>query len=278
MSTINDRVPISKESKDKLSEETFLNIELFSQVVDDIRRSIEVIKITCSNLKKKDESFETSNEILHLIRLSEYRLLIGLIWLDIASSIRVYLKAELKYEGIYASKQLIITINEAYKKIYNFIQVKEEKEILKDRNSSFWIKDIGKLITENLISLEQQYNDITIDLDSYFNEHFKDSKTNRDLLVHYDNEPSKVYDLLTSLDIEEIFQKVIPFINILKKMVDFTKDILIEFNKFTDDKRNQSLDEHSLKFEKLKQKNNSNTQANDFIDEIKDQLMRFKRS
>ncbi len=49
-------------------------------------------------------------------------------------------------------------------------------------------------------------------------------------------------------------------------MVDFTKDILIEFNKFTDDKRNQSLDEHSLKFEKLKQKNNSNTQANDFID------------
>ncbi len=151
-------------------------------------------------------------------------------------------------------------------KNYNFIQVKEGGKILKDRNSSFWIKDIGKLITENLISLEQQYNDITIDLDSYFNEHFKDSKTNRDLLVHYDNEPSKVYDLLTSLDIVEIFQKVIPFINILKKMVDFTKDILIEFNKFTDDKRNQSLDEHSLKFEKLKQKNNSNTQANDFID------------
>lgn len=277
---MNGRMPISEESKDILSKETFLNIQVFSKVIDDIRRSIQVININCSNLKKIDESFETSKETLSLIRLSEYRLLVGLIWLDIASALRVYLKAELKYEVIYSSKHLIITISEGYKKIYNFINLDNGKENFKNRNNSFWIKDIGTLITNSLISLQPQYNDITIDLNNYLKEHFDDIKINRDYFVHYDNEPSKVYDSLTSLDIEAVFQKVIPYINILTKMFEFTKQILIEFIKFNDKKDDNFLDDYIQKFEKLKQNkdNSNNNQGNNFIDEIKIQLAKLKTS
>ena len=274
---MNDRVPISPESKAILVKETFLNIEVFSKVVDDIRRSIQLINVNCSKLKEIDGSYEISNETISLIRLSEYLLLIGLIWLDITSALRVYLKAELNYEVLYSSKQLIVTINEGYKKIYSFVNLKNGKENFENRNDSFWMKDIGTLIIQSLISLQPQYNEITTNLEDYLKEHFDDIKTNRGFFVHYDKEPSKVYDSLTALDIEVVFQKVIPFINILTKMFEFTKLILVEFNKFNDEKNNVFFDNYIQKFEALKQNNTANNQGNDFIDEIKTQLNKFKK-
>ena len=78
-------------------------------------------------------------------------------------------------------------------------------------------------------SLIQDYEVITNELEDFYNKHFESVKNIRNLTVHYDKEPLKYYEMLKSLDTEQIFAKFTGFINIISKMYKFTKLLLTEF-------------------------------------------------
>ena len=119
---------------------------------------------------------------------------------------------------------------------------------------------------------------LTIDLEDYFKTNFDDIKKQRDLSVHYDDNPIKVYDMLLGLDIEQTYQKLIPFLDILNKMYDFTDKICkcyaIRSNE-SRDKLNTSLDNMIDKLEKIKSLNKINNDL-DFISDYQDMIRRIK--
>lgn len=104
-------------------------------------------------------------------------------------------------------------------------------DIKENRNKSFWVKDIGEIIKSDLSDLQQQYNAITNELERYFSLYFDEIKEQRNLSIHYDKNPVKVYDMLLKLNIEETFKKLIPFLNILNKMFDLTHLLVIGYDK-----------------------------------------------
>ncbi|MFY7908473.1 MAG: hypothetical protein ACOVO2_02920 [Emticicia sp.] len=170
--------------------------------------------------------FENLKDILN------FRLIVGIINLDLCAATLTYLRGKFQYETISASRQIIVIISEGYKKIYNFIAINEKGDkVLKHRNNSFWIKEIGQIINSELPELRQEYEDLTKKLDNYLVINFDVLKTQRDLSVHYDKEPMKVYNMIIKLDIEESFKKLILFLDILNNLFAFTQLLVNSFQK-----------------------------------------------
>jgi hypothetical protein len=247
-----------------LEKETHLYIIELSKTIDIIRSSIkEIDQIILEFTNKKDTSdlYEPKiAEFNHLKRLQEYTLLIALIGLDLACAIRLYTNRKSNYEVKYSAKNLVITLNEGYKKIYNVINLSGNVEKTKQRDKSFWVKDIGQLIKiDGLTLLTSKYSFITEMLNLYYIENFTNLKKYRDLAVHYDDNPSIVYDMLISLNIEEICLKVIPFMNILKEMTNFCNEMLQKY------------------FEVIQQRNSELwSQITSILKDIKNQLLIIK--
>jgi len=238
--------------KKLLTEETKLKLrENVENKIDEVTKEIDKLRKILDKIEKVN-SFATENDLqldLKGIRnLLEYRLFIGIIILDLSSSIRIYLNAKFQYEGLFSARQIIVIINEGYKKIYNFITEKDDgNKITKHRNNSFWTKEIGEIIKSDLPNLKNEYDLLTNKLDSYLNVNFKEIKTQRDLSIHYDKSPTKVYDMLAKLDIQTTFQKLIPFLDILNEMFVFTDKVnqayqlKSENEKLAQDKRIEDL-------------------------------------
>ena len=222
------------------------------------------------------EEQKISNPFEGLRNLLNFRIIIGIINLDLCSATLIYLRGKFQYESISASRQMIVVINEGYKKIYNFI-MKSEKgdENSKYRNNSFWIKEIGQIINSHLPECKQHYDDITKKLDNYLNVNFEILKAQRDLSVHYDKEPMKVYKMLVELDIEDSFKKLIPFLDILNEIFAFTQLLADGFRKKTDQanlEQDKRIDDIADLLDKHKSTNNEN-----LITEFKEQLLSLKK-
>jgi hypothetical protein len=261
MAEIAKNLVLSESTKLKLDSITTSSIQTYAEIVDYsyawVKRIDNISKIIESNTGK-----DTPKELDPLRRLCEYSILVGLIWLDITTAFRIYINAKQKYEVTYCAKQLVITINEGYKKIYNFVKLdKNGKENLQNRKNSFWVKDIGELIYKRLPNFLLEYKTLTNKLDLYFEQNFESIKVQRNLAVHYDENPSKVYAMLIGLNIEDIAIKTIPFMNILSETLVFYKSILIEYNRITTQKSNDLFTEQLQNFENLKTKCNNNPEA-----------------
>lgn len=222
---------ITEETKNNLLNSTELKIISITKSVDEARRLLTGIEKAHSFMLKRNISIKLEN-FEHLL---EYRMLIGLLTLDLATAMRMYLNAKFRYEEIFATRQIIVIINEGYKKVYNFI-IKDSKGnyITKYREESFWIKDIGGIIENDLPILKQEYVTLTSELESYFKTNFDNIKTQRNLSIHYDKKVVKVYDMFSKLDSEDIFKKMIPFLDILNKMFEFTIQIVLNYKEKSD--------------------------------------------
>jgi len=150
-----------------------------------------------------------------LEKMLEYRLLIGIIFLDLASGTRAHLNSKFTYEKLFSVRQIIVIINEVYKQIYSFVLINDKGDsITKHRNNSFWYKDIGSVVKDSLPKLTTEYEFLTEKLKSYFDKNFSEIKEQRSLSVHYDKEASKVYDMIFELNVDIIFRKMSPFLEI----------------------------------------------------------------
>ncbi len=251
---------MTPETKLILLENTEKKLENATEIVSATRELIKKTEILNSLLKANgfDAGFEK------IISLLEFRLLVGILLLDLTSAVRIYLNAKFHYEGVYSARQIFVIINEGYKKLYNFIlKDRTGNDKFNLRNDSFWKKEIGCFIESDLLILKLNYDNITIKLDDYLNNCFGNIKDLRDLSIHYgetakDKNPVKVYDMIIKVDIEKTFQRMIPFLDILNEMFIFTNLMVVEYNKVLDEKKNnqdETIDNILLMLEKLSNKN-----------------------
>lgn len=228
---------------------------------------------------ERTEKFCSENELNinlgGLKNLLEYRIFIGILTLDLCAATLIYLRANFQYEGLYSARQIIIVISEGYKKIYNFISKNKEGDLVtKHRNNSFWIKEIGQIIESDLPNYQPQYELITEQLDKYLEVNFEALKTTRDLSIHYDKEPIKVYNMLSELDIEETFKKMVPFLNILNEMFAFTAELNQAYLSKSENEKKQNdkrIDNMANSLNKFKSKSNL-----DIITEFQEKILAFK--
>ncbi|MDO8886924.1 hypothetical protein [Candidatus Oleimmundimicrobium sp.] len=214
---------MTEETKLKLLESTELGIEHASKSVDEVRSFIKKVKLMTKFMA--DSEFNVEDKIFDNIeKLLEYRMLIGLIYLDLASAMRAHLNSKYTYEQLLSIRQIIVTINEGYKQIYNFVKVNEHGDaVTKYRKKSYWYQDIQVIINESIIELKPEYDSLTKKLDDYFDENFEAIKEQRNLSIHYDRKASKVYDMIIDLEVEETFKKLSPFLAIITEMFRFTE-------------------------------------------------------
>jgi len=215
--------PITKETEAKLIENIEKSIEYISKAIDQVRgflqKKAKVMEFLEShNINTENETFETMEKML------EYRMLIGIIFLDLASATRAHLNSKYTYEKFYSLRQIIVIINEGYRQIYNFVRKNENGDLkTRDRNNSFWYKDIRNVVANSLPEMTNEYNRLTQKLEKYFEDNFSSIKEQRDLSVHYDKIASKVYDMTVGLNVEQTFLKMSPFLGILNEMFRFTE-------------------------------------------------------
>ncbi len=262
---------MTEETKIKLKE----NVE---QRLNELTSEVEGLNETFKKLDRTEQfcsEKELSVNLRGLKNLLEYRLFIGILTLDLCTATLIYLRANFQYEGLYSARQIIIIISEGYKKIYNFVSENKEGDLVtKYRNNSFWIKEIGQVVKLELPNYQTQYELITQQLDKYLEVNFVALKTTRDLSIHYDKEPIKVYNMLSELDIEETFKKMIPFLNILNEMFAFTAELTQGYLIKSKNEKKQTdkrIDDMANSLNKFKDKNNQ-----DIIAEFQEKILSLK--
>lgn len=268
---------ITEQTRKALEENTLSNFDFYTKLVDSVRRSVAMLDRTEEYMLKNNHAIPESNH--HLRRISEYTMLLGLVWLDITAGFRIYLNAKENYETIYSTKQLLITINEGFKQIYNYVSIDSNgNPKTKPRNHSFWVKDIGTIVNDQLVHLSAEYLEITAELDLYDDDELKHMRGPRNLFVHYDPEPSKVYDELINLDIEKISIKMLPFMKILSKMVLFGRKVLEQYSAYIEKNSNDFYNREHEKIEGLKTQYANSPQLLELFDQIQADLIKFKNS
>lgn len=223
---------ISPETEEKIRTGTqqtlnsfYLNLSDFEKYIISIEKTIKFLKSNTDS----NSSIATVDNLIELRKVVEYNMFITILHLDLSVIVSVFVNGKTEYEKLFSLKQGIVVINEGYKKIYNFVKVEENGDFdYSERLKSFWYRNIKKSVTM-FPSLIQDYEVITNELEDFYNKHFESVKNIRNLTVHYDKEPLKYYEMLKSLDTEQIFAKFTGFINIISKMYKFTKLLLTEF-------------------------------------------------
>lgn len=257
---MSEKQPITEEGKARLLQIMKETIEFNSSQMDVIRPFIK--DLTQMGESRKAQGLEPSFVEHGLIRLSEYNLLLGFISLDLCAAYRVYLKSDINYEVMYATKHLIVILNEAYKKIYNYVRPNGKGDLYtKDRNKSFWIKDIKQIVDKQIPESKNEYDRLTKALDDYYDPELRAMKTPRDMFIHYDDRPSELYDVLCALDIEITTNKIIPFLEILKQMMGFTMTLQLRYTLYTTKMTEQAFPEHRQILENMKAAKTNSAEA-----------------
>ena len=138
----------------------------------------------CDNIGDVD----TINTIKGLL---ETKVTLNFVHLDICAAYRHYLASETHYEERHSIKNLNTIMSEGYKQLYGFTQ----------KQNTFWKKEV-KLAVNNYPEFNDEYAIVTALL-IQLQENQAFDKDARDLAVHYDEEPRKVYKMLTELSAEE---------------------------------------------------------------------------
>lgn len=162
---------------------------------------------------KSSESTKGTAEVAALNGVLRTALMLGYINLDLCAACRQYLSTELTtaYEKRQAITKINIIISEGFKKIYGFENAKKK---------SFWNTQIRTAIGF-VGELEEEYKNIGTELETYSSDESKFNQDMRNLSVHYDEDPIKVYDMLASLSAEDVISRCVDFQHLLVKVAEF---------------------------------------------------------
>ena len=159
------------------------------------------------------ESKPKTDEVNALIGIAKISLIIDFINLDLCAALRQYLSSELstKYDKRQAMTKINIVMSEGYKKIYGF----ENKQ----REKSYWANQI-KTVVDFIGGFDKEYKELETKLVD-FGKNGSLNKDMRDLAVHYDSDPMKVYCMLSELDAEEITRSCKKFYDLINSITKF---------------------------------------------------------
>lgn len=193
---------LTKETARRMFENAGKSISMCENNAD---RCAELLTVLES--KPKTDAFNALKGIL------DASLVLDFINLDLCAAYRQYLSTELsaKYEKRQAMTKINVVMSEGYKKIYGF-----EGD---NRKSSYWVNQI-KTVVDFLGGLDKEYKEIEDKLIAFKNKGVL-NRDMRDLAVHYDTTPMKVYKMLSELSAEEVSKRCIDFYDLLNKVTTF---------------------------------------------------------
>lgn len=275
---IEEKQPLTEKTKLEILSYSQLNIRMTSENLILLRQQIRQIKQID---KIQEELFDHGLEIAefenHSRKLAEYSILLGLISQDLACAYRNALKAEEDYEHQYATKHIVIIINEGFKKIYNYVWKNQKGDLqTKDRNKSLWKKDIGMLVSNHFPHLRTEYDRITSELDKFDDFTLKDMKNLRNIFVHYDDIPSKAYDEIYNISLETVSKKAISFMKILLQMFEFSLLLNQEYSPLLEARTENIFEAHFKMWEKKKVQYSNNPEVLKMIENAMQNLQEMK--
>lgn len=178
-----------------------LTIDTIKDLEQDTDHNIKLLKAI--------DSLKGASQRSVISTILETRLTINYIELDFCAAYCQYLSAKTNYEQRFACKGINTILSEGYKKLYGFTA----------KEDSFWKKQI-KFAMEQQPELHEEYLRITNDLESLQTKEVF-NKEMRDISVHYDFDPRKVYQMLANISAEEVVRRYIEFALILKEIRNF---------------------------------------------------------
>jgi hypothetical protein len=178
-----------------------LTIDTIKDLEQDTDHNIKLLKAI--------DSLKGASQRSVISTILETRLTINYIELDFCAAYCQYLSAKTNYEQRFACKGINTILSEGYKKLYGFTA----------KEDSFWKKQI-KFAVEQQPELHEEYLRITNDLASLQTKEVF-NKEMRDISVHYDFDPRKVYQMLANISAEEVVRRYIEFALILKEIRNF---------------------------------------------------------
>lgn len=178
-----------------------LTIDTIKDLEQDTDHNIKLLKAI--------DSLKGASQRSVISTILETRLTINYIELDFCAAYCQYLSAKTNYEQRFACKGINAILSEGYKKLYGFTA----------KEDSFWKKQI-KFAVEQQPELHEEYLRITNDLESLQTKEVF-NKEMRDISVHYDFDPRKVYQMLANISAEEVVRRYIEFALILKEIRNF---------------------------------------------------------
>lgn len=215
---------------EKLKLSTNKKLEVALVDLNQMKSLILYNKFFIAQFKKKGIEYDF---LLTQTEIFKYRLFIGFLFADICCALNSYFNSKTLYEEKFAIRNVVVIINEGFKKNFNFETISEKGHIItKYRNNSFWIKEIKPLLKDGLDIYFNEYVRITEKLEKYLDFDFDKIKENRDLSIHYDKNPMLIYNMVVDLDFEEKVPFIMSFLDILDEMYFFTEKI---GNHFKDD-------------------------------------------
>ena len=194
----------------KITNETRLNLFINSgKAICDLENDTDRY---VSKLQKLDKELDC--ELVNIKRLAyKTKMMLNFINLDLCAAFRQYLSTNTNtnYEKRQAMTKINIVMSEGFKKIYGFGESQQKK--------SFWVSQI-KIAIDSLGSYADEYNRIEVLLKDMANDHVL-NKEMRDLAIHYDDDPLKVYKMLSDLSAEEVTSRCNRFFGILAEVTKF---------------------------------------------------------
>lgn len=185
----------------QLHEQLKMQINVFEKNAD-----VCAICLSALENKPKSEINMTYKSILNT------QLMLCFINLDLCAAYRQYLSidASTNYEKRQAMTKINIVISEGYKKLYGYNG---------QQNNSFWVVHIKRAV-DFLDSYQEEYKNIEKKLKCMQKDKVV-NKDMRDLAVHYDTNPMKVYDMLSKLNAEEVTERCVKFLKLLMDIIEF---------------------------------------------------------
>ena len=213
----------------KLSIDNFLHdvypfLSFINNQINEIKKRI----VNNNSQIKEKFQIEKSKKLRNEKKLTEYIMFLDILMLDMSVIMNLFLNGKSDYEKLFALKQGNVIINEGYKTIFSFVKLEDDGTLnYSERNKSFWYKDI-RLTVKDSPKLNLKFKKITNELEDYYTTSFDSVNKIRNLTVHYDKNPIKFYQMITSLETETIFVKLKDFAKIIDEMNSFVFSILEE--------------------------------------------------
>jgi len=168
------------------------------------------------NIRKK--TGQVSNEF------NQFYLFILLLICDAHVLIKLYCKADQRWEEIFLVKQMYIFINESTKKIIGF-----EKETENLKNKIYWNEKLRMFVGEQYPSLLPEFEKISNILIAYRDNDSQDDIWDlRKLAVHYDKEldTENYFKTLNEMNVDDSFQHFCKWLGIIYPLLHFAQKII----------------------------------------------------
>ena len=200
----------TQSEKDKVLNSIYSNRKRFRQNLDENMNYNETLKTPIlKNIDTKD-----------LKNILEFSIFISQNSLDITSCFLIYLNPYDDYQKLYSLKNLVIHLNEGYKRLIHFSPNAFSKTL---------IFNLIKGIVDKNVDLKPEYDELIKRLntysDNYQTHNFKELRV---LFVHYDGLPSNIYQQLKKIDQELLIKNFLEYNQIQTQLILYLEKLTLK--------------------------------------------------